>query len=95
MNDLELEIKKLIVEALCLSHVKPENIVSDEPLFVEGLGLDSIDALELGLAIKKKFNVAFEIQDQNVSSYFSSVKSLASYISTKGGLSAAEYPATH
>lgn len=86
MRDLELEVKQLIVEALCLTHVKAEDILTDEPLFVDGLGLDSIDALELGLAIKKKFKVAFENQDQNMTSYFSSVKSLANYIRSQSGV---------
>ncbi|WP_288989554.1 phosphopantetheine-binding protein, partial [uncultured Cobetia sp.] len=47
---LELELKQLIIDTLELEDITPDDIVADEPLFVDGLGLDSIDALELGLA---------------------------------------------
>ena len=53
MNNLENEVKALIIEALNLEDMTPEDIETDAPLFGEGLGLDSIDALELGLAVKK------------------------------------------
>lgn len=53
MDELELEIKTLIVDALGLEDIEPEEIDSNERLFVEGLGLDSIDALELGMEIQK------------------------------------------
>ena len=52
MNNLENEVKALIIEALNLEDMTPEDIETDAPLFGEGLGLDSIDALELGLAVK-------------------------------------------
>lgn len=52
-EELQLELKALIVSALGLEDIKPEDIETDAPLFVDGLGLDSIDALELGLAIKR------------------------------------------
>jgi len=54
MDALETEIKILIVEALKLEDLVPGAIASDEPLFVDGLGLDSIDALELGVALRKR-----------------------------------------
>ena len=56
-NTIEARLKRLIVDALMLEDVTPEEIVDEEPLFGEGLGLDSIDALELGLAIHKEFGV--------------------------------------
>ena len=56
-NPLISELQHLIVESLALEDVQPEDIDPDEPLFGEGLGLDSIDALELGLALKKRFGV--------------------------------------
>ena len=56
-EELQLELKALIVSALGLEDIKPEDIETDAPLFVDGLGLDSIDALELGLAIKKKYGI--------------------------------------
>ena len=55
MDELKLEIKKIIISSLELEDIKPENIVDSEPLFRAGLGLDSIDALELGIKNKKKF----------------------------------------
>ena len=60
-NPLISELQHLIVESLALEDVQPEDIDPDEPLFGEGLGLDSIDALELGLALKKRFGVTRRI----------------------------------
>jgi acyl carrier protein len=80
MDGLELEIKRLIVSALDLEDVKPEDIVTDSPLFNEGLGLDSIDALELGIAIKKRFNVSFSAEDKENRKHFASVGALAGFI---------------
>ena len=54
MADLERELKELIVSALNLEDITPDDIESDEPLFGKGLGLDSIDGLELGVAIRKE-----------------------------------------
>ncbi len=80
MNDLELEVKQLIISSLNLEDIKPEDINSAEPLFVEGLGLDSIDALELGVAIKKKFNIILNADDASVKKHFESVNSLVKFI---------------
>ena len=55
MDELKKEIKECIISALELEDIKAENIIDSEPLFGTGLGLDSIDALELGIALKKKF----------------------------------------
>ena len=55
MQALELEIRELIVSALALEDIAPSDIDVQAPLFVEGLGLDSIDALELGLALQKRY----------------------------------------
>ena len=52
---LEEELKKLIIEVLELEEITPDDIKTDEALFIDGLGLDSIDALELGMALKKKY----------------------------------------
>ena len=57
MDDLERELKRLIVDALLLETTKPDDIDRDAPLFVDGLGLDSVDALELALAIEKRYGV--------------------------------------
>ena len=55
MQQLEHDIKALIISSLALEDITPDDIASDEPLFVNGLGLDSIDALELGLALQKRY----------------------------------------
>lgn len=80
MADLESEIKHLIVDALMLDDVQPESIDSSAPLFVEGLGLDSIDALELAMAIDKKFGVRIRADDEQNRQIFASVKNLAAYV---------------
>lgn len=81
-TDLENEIKELIVTTLDLEDVKPEDIDTNAPLFVEGLGLDSIDALELGMALKKKYNINFKSQSDENKVHFASVSSLAAFIAT-------------
>lgn len=84
-DSLELRIKKLIVESLMLEDVKPEEIETEAPLFVEGLGLDSIDALELALAIHKEFGVRTEADDERNREIFHSVASLAKFIRAEQG----------
>jgi acyl carrier protein len=85
MADLKLQIKELIINALELEDVKPDDIVDSAPLFREGLGLDSIDALELGVALKKKFGVKFSAENTDNKKHFASVDALASYIQEAGG----------
>jgi acyl carrier protein len=82
MNEkqLELELKELIIDALMLENVAADDIDSDEPLFVDGLGLDSIDALELAMAIDKKYGVRIKADDEQNRRIFSNVKSLAEYV---------------
>lgn len=82
MTDLEQEIKELIVEALMLDDVTPEGIDSNAPLFVEGLGLDSIDALELAMAIDKKFGVRIRADDEANKAIFANVKNLAEFVAS-------------
>jgi acyl carrier protein len=73
-------VKLLIVEALMLEDVAPDQIVDDAPLFGEGLGLDSIDALELAIAIDKRFGVKIEAEDERNREIFRSVASLTAHI---------------
>jgi acyl carrier protein len=85
MSTLEADLKALIVETLSLEDVKPEDIDSDENLFDDdGLALDSIDALELGVTIQKKYGVKIDPQDKNVASHFRSVRALADFIGKAG-----------
>jgi acyl carrier protein len=79
-NELESELKELIVEALMLEDVSADEIESDQPLFGDGLGLDSIDALELAMAVDKKYGVRIKADDEQNRQIFSSVKSLAAYV---------------
>lgn len=77
---LALEIKKLIVEALALEDIAPEEIETSAPLFVEGLGLDSIDALELAMALEEKYGVTVgDDPDENQKIFFS-VESLMGFV---------------
>ncbi len=77
---LETELKELIIEALMLEDVSVDEIDSDAPLFIEGLGLDSIDALELAMAIDKKYGVRIKADDEQNQQIFSNVRSLAVYV---------------
>jgi len=79
-TDLELEIKQLIIDALELEDIKPADIDAAAPLFGDGLGLDSIDALELGMALKKKYKVNFKSSDEENKQYFATVQDLAKFI---------------
>jgi acyl carrier protein len=80
MEDLEREIKELIVESLKLEGVTPESIDAAAPLFGDGLGLDSIDALELAMALRKRFGVKFEASNAANRETFGSVRNLAAYV---------------
>jgi acyl carrier protein len=79
-ESLEDQLKDLIVESLALEDVEPSEIKTEEALFVEGLGLDSIDALELALAIQEKFGVTTSPDDERNQELFYSVKTLADFI---------------
>ncbi len=80
MSNLEQEIKQLIIDSLDLEDVSCEDIDSDEALFVEGLGLDSIDALELGLALQKEFGIKLDSDSEENRKHFANVKSLAALV---------------
>ena len=81
LNPLRLEIKQLIIKSLDLEDTTPDDIVDDAPLFGdEGLGLDSIDALELGVALRKKYQLRLEANDAGNREYFRSVNSLANFV---------------
>ena len=80
VDSLELELKKLIVDALKLEEIAPEEIDSEEPLFVVGLGLDSIDALELGVALRRVYSLKIETVTEEVKQHFMNVRSLAKFI---------------
>lgn len=80
MADLEREVKELIVNALNLEDVTPDDIDSEEPLFGKGLGLDSIDGLELGVAIRKKYGIKVQGSKEEIRAIFETVRSIARYL---------------
>ncbi|EKN5912688.1 MULTISPECIES: phosphopantetheine-binding protein [Yersinia] len=81
MELLSSEIKLLIIDALNLEGMSVDDIDSQAALFSDGLGLDSIDALELGLALKNKYNVVLSAESEDMRQHFYSVKTLAKFIS--------------
>jgi acyl carrier protein len=78
--DIEAELKALMVDVLALEDVKPADIDSQAAIFGTGLGLDSIDALELALAIGKKYGVKIKSDDERNREIFGSVRNLAAFI---------------
>lgn len=80
MSELEQELKQLIIDVLDLEDISVADINSDEPLFVDGLGLDSIDALELGVALQKRYGVKINAESENTREYFASVRNLAKFV---------------
>lgn len=76
----ERELAELIINALNLEGVTPADIEPEAPLFKTGLGLDSIDALELALEISKRYGFQLRSDDENNIRIFSSLRSLAGYI---------------
>ena len=74
------EIAELIVSALNLEGVEPSGIDPDAPLFGSGLGLDSIDALELALEISKRYGVQLKAEDEDNKRIFASLRALADYV---------------
>jgi acyl carrier protein len=83
MDGLDKEIKDLIIESLALEDLRAEDIDSGAPLFVDGLGLDSIDALELGLALQKRFGVQLSADAADNRKHFASVDALAAFITAQ------------
>lgn len=80
MPALELEIKRLIIDTLGLEDLSPEDIDSEAPLFVEGLGLDSIDALDLGLAVQRRYGIHMSADAEETRAHFRSVNSLVALV---------------
>jgi acyl carrier protein len=79
-SEFEQEVAQLIVDALNLEDIGADDIDPDDALFGDGLGLDSIDALELALAISQKYSVQLKADDANVQEVFGSLGSLSTYI---------------
>ena len=80
MENLEAELKQLIIDTLELEGISAADILSEAPLFGAGLGLDSIDALELGVALKKKYQIHIDTDSAELVNYFASVENLAGFV---------------
>ncbi|MGH8400499.1 MAG: phosphopantetheine-binding protein [Gammaproteobacteria bacterium] len=83
MNTLIEELKQLIIASLDLEDITPADIDAQAPLFGDGLGLDSIDALELGVAIQKKYQVKLDANSADTREHFHSVENLAKFIQSQ------------
>ncbi|CDG19152.1 phosphopantetheine-binding protein [Xenorhabdus doucetiae] len=83
MQELYIEIKRLIIDTLNLEDLTPAEIETDAPLFGDGLGLDSIDALELGLAVKNCYGIVLSSESEEMRQHFTSVATLAAYIQSQ------------
>ena len=82
--EVEEKIKQLIITSLELTDISIEDISTDEPLFGEGLSLDSIDALEIGMALKKEFNLTLSKNKEDNKKHFYSVKTIADLVRSQG-----------
>lgn len=80
LSPFELEVARLLVETLHLEDIQPEGIAPEEPLFGEGLGLDSIDALELALAISKTYGFQLRSEDKENRRIFASLRALSEHV---------------
>ncbi|WP_428088029.1 phosphopantetheine-binding protein [Candidatus Thioglobus sp.] len=79
-KSIENEIAELIVETLNLEDINPSDIDFDEPLFYDGLGLDSIDSLELSMVLSSQYGFQLKSDDPNNKEIFSSIRSLAKHV---------------
>lgn len=80
LQTLETEIKTLIIESLDLEDITPDDIDSEAPLFIEGLGLDSIDALEIGVALQKTYQLKMGSKPEEMKAHFYSVHTIAKLV---------------
>jgi acyl carrier protein len=79
---LETEVKQMIIDVLQLEDIGVDDIDSAAPLFVEGMGLDSIDALELGVALQKRYGISLSADSAETRAHFASVAALAALVAT-------------
>jgi acyl carrier protein len=80
---LEQEVKQMIIDVLQLEDMVAADIDSAAPLFVDGLGLDSIDALELGVALQKRYGISLSADAEDTRRHFASVQALAALIASQ------------
>jgi len=83
MGDLHHELKQMIIDALELEDLEPADIVDDEALFVDGLGLDSIDALEIGLKLQVNYGINLKADSEETRQHFTSINALAALVESQ------------
>jgi acyl carrier protein len=79
-ESIHSELKKLVVETLALEDTTPEEIETDAPLFGDGLGLDSIDALEIAMVLEERYGVTLNDDPEANQQTFESIRSLAAFV---------------
>lgn len=79
-ESLHAELKKLLIETLALEDTTPDEIETDAPLFGEGLGLDSIDALEIAMVLEERYGVTLEDDPESNQRIFESIRSLTAFV---------------
>lgn len=79
-DPVEQEVKEFIISTLKLEDISPDDIAPEAPLFGEGLGLDSVDALELGVALQKCYNIKIDSKSEESRAHLGSVRSLAALV---------------
>ena len=84
-EELIRDIKTLIISSLELEDMEPGDIGDDDALFGDGLGLDSIDALELGIALQKKYGIEIDEDDEDLPEHFQTARALAQFVKGNGG----------
>lgn len=82
-QDLHRDIKQLIIDALGLEDIDAQDIDDQHPLFGEGLGLDSVDALELGLALQKRFGIKIDADAKDTRAHFTNIGTLAAFVTAR------------
>lgn len=85
MSNLADELKQMIIDVLALEDITIDDIETEAALFGDGLGLDSIDALELGLALKKRYNIHLNAESDEPKQHFQSVRSLVALVEAQQG----------
>lgn len=81
--DLALELKQLIIDTLDLEDISVDDIDDSAPLFIEGLGLDSIDALELGVALQKRYGVKLDAEAEDTRKHFANITNLCALVAAR------------
>ncbi|MCK9467782.1 MAG: phosphopantetheine-binding protein [Porticoccaceae bacterium] len=84
-DTLHNELKVMIIETLDLEDIGPDDIDDEAPLFNDGLGLDSIDALEIGVALQKRYGIKLDPETDDVKQYFASIVDLARLVASQRG----------